>query len=210
MNSSEFLYTAVILTAGESRRMGFPKALLEAGEGRKFIENIFLSLSGIVPEPSEIIAVLGFHRERILSEAEIPESCRIVFNPDPERGQLSSLIEALKYIKSEKRVTAGIMMCLVDHPFVDVSTFQKIAETAAENPGMVVIPKYSGRKGHPVFFPSEIFEDLLESPLEEGARHAVNKNRDRLIVVDVDDPAILKDVDTPSDYRNHTGRNPGE
>jgi len=209
MNSMDFLYTAVILTAGESRRMGFPKALLDAGNGKKFIENIFCILEKITPQPFETIAVLGYHKDRIVNEAQISESCKIVTNPEPERGQLSSLVEALRsYDSFRLGKIKGLLVCLVDHPFVAESTFQKIVNHASLNPGSIIIPRFDGRKGHPVFFPAEIFMDLMEAPLDQGARYAVNKNSDRIIVVDVDDSAILKDVDTPAEYHAHLGKSP--
>lgn len=91
----DFKYSAVILTAGESRRMGYPKALLDSGDGRKFLERIIDNLKNLEEKPFEIIPVLGYHREKILEEIDTT-GCRAVINPKPELGQLSSLIVALE------------------------------------------------------------------------------------------------------------------
>jgi molybdenum cofactor cytidylyltransferase len=191
--------------------MGFPKALLDAGNGQKFIERILSGILSVSKKPNEIIIVLGRHRERIENEAVLPDICRTAVNPDPSRGQLSSLVEAINIIQENSNTanTAGMLVCLVDHPFVLPSTIERILNEAETNPGSIIIPRNNGRKGHPVFFPTEIFKDLMDSPLDQGARFAVQKNIHRLRIVEVNDNAILKDVDTPEEYRSETGRDPG-
>ncbi len=198
---SNFTYNAVILTAGESRRMGYPKALLDSGDGRKFLERIISNVKNTDPKPSEIILVLGYHRERILKEIDV-SGCQTVTNPTPELGQLSSLITALNSMSEESR---GMMVCLTDHPLVQPETYNLVVQEASLNPGSIILPRYGEKKGHPVFFPSEIFQDLKDSPIDTGARHAVRKNSHRIIVVDVDDAGILKDIDTPEQYRKEVG-----
>lgn len=197
MSQTNFKYHGVILSAGESSRMGFPKALLDSGDGTGFLEKIIANYRGVTPSPVEIIVALGSHRDRIREEIDLSK-CRVVINEKPELGQLSSLVVVLKTIIAA--ASEGILLSLVDHPLVVRETYQKIVDFARENPGSIVLPRFNGRKGHPVFFPREIFQDLLDSPLEQGARYAVRKNSDRIKVLDVNDPGILKDIDTKSQY----------
>lgn len=198
---SNFTYDAVILTAGESRRMGYPKALLDSGDGRKFLERIVANVKSIELKPSNIIIVLGYHREKILEAADT-SGCLTVTNSNPELGQLSSLIAALKQVSEGSR---GMLVSLVDHPLVKPQTYNLVINGASSRPGSIILPRFGGRKGHPVFFPAEIFDDLKESPPDKGAKYAVQKNAERIVVVDVDDPGILKDIDTPEEYQKEVG-----
>lgn len=194
-------YNTMILSAGESKRMGFPKALLDSGDGRKFLEMILDAVKNISIASEKIIIVLGYHRDRILEGIDT-NGCTVVTNPEPENGQLSSLISGLGEVDED---CLGILLCLVDHPLVEGETYGRIVKYALENPGKIILPRYGDRKGHPVFFPREIFCDLKESPLDQGARYAVQKNRYRIMVVDVDDPGILKDIDTREEYAREVG-----
>jgi len=197
----KFTYNVIILSAGESSRMGFPKALLETGDGRKFIERILDEVKNITISPEKVIIVLGYHKDKILQEIDAGQYS-VVINPAPENGQLSSLICGLQEVDEDCR---GILLCLVDHPLVEKETYERIIEYAHKNPGSLILPRYGKRKGHPVFFPREIFDDLKESPLDQGARYGVRKNRERIIVIEVDDPGILKDIDTREDYSREVG-----
>jgi len=195
---TEFKYDAVILAAGESKRMGFPKALLDSGDGRKFLERIISNVRNIEPPPENLVVVLGYHIEKITREIDLG-GCLAITNESPELGQLSSLKRALENAGKETR---GILLSLVDHPLVKSKTYGKIIEYARRNPGCIILPQFGERRGHPVFFPIEIFEDLVNCPLEQGARFAVRKNTDRMRILEVGDSGVLKDIDTPEQYRN--------
>jgi molybdenum cofactor cytidylyltransferase len=200
--NSNFKYFVLILSAGESRRMGlFPKALLDCGNGKRFLENIIDSVCVLNPEPAGCYVILGYHREKILSEIDLG-TCEAIINPAPESGMLSSIITGLKavYNSHENNNTRGILMTLVDHPLVKPETYQAILDEAVKNPGCIVIPTHNNRKGHPVFFPEEIFEDLLNCPVDQGARWAVRKNSHRIKLVEVNDEGIYSDIDTPEIY----------
>src|SRR5277367_6503581 len=111
----------IILAAGESRRMGYPKPLLKVG-ARTFIEHIAETMLAVVPR---IVIVIGAHRERI--RAAIPRDARIVVveNPNYLRGQLSSLKVGLGAIA---RGAAGAIVHLGDHPMVKAETFRAVVD----------------------------------------------------------------------------------
>jgi CTP:molybdopterin cytidylyltransferase MocA len=198
---SSFSYDAIVLSGGESRRMGFPKALLKGPMGRKFIEVIIQNLRSLCPPPREIFTVLGYHREVIEREANL-SGCRVVCNPDPSRGMLSSIISGIEAAGPQ---SSGVLVCLVDHPAVQLNTYQKVVEAAFQSPGSIVIPVYGEKGGHPVFFPREVFSDILSAPMDQGARWAVQKNRDRVIRMGTGDGGVILDVDTPEEYMGMRG-----
>jgi len=186
----------IILAAGESRRMGYPKPLLEIG-GRTFIAHIAETMLAVVPR---LVIVLGAHSDRV--RGAIPRDARIaiVENPNYARGQLSSLKVGLSAIQPD---AAGALVHLGDHPMVKVETFQAIVDAyvdaynEAKKP--IVVARHNGHRGHPVIFDRALFGELLCAPEEEGARHVVNADASRVAYVDLNDPGINLDLDTPSD-----------
>jgi molybdenum cofactor cytidylyltransferase len=190
----------IILAAGESRRMGYPKPLLEIG-GRTFIEQIAATMLAVVPR---LVIVIGAHRERV--RAAIPRDARItiVENLDYSRGQLSSLKVGLGVVQPD---SSGALVHLGDHPMVRVETFQAIVDSYDRSGKPIVIARHGGRRGHPVIFDRALFGELLSAPEEEGARHVVNADPSRVAYVDLDDPGINLDLDTPADL-SHAGLPP--
>ena len=182
----------VILAAGESRRMGYPKPLLDIG-GRTFIEHIAETMLAVVPR---LVIVIGAHRERV--RAAIPHDARIaiVENPNYARGQLSSLQAGLDALQPE---ATGALVHLGDHPLVRVETFRAIVDSYNRTGKPIVIARHDGHRGHPLIFDSTIFGELRSAPEEEGARHVVNADASRVAYVDRQDPGINLDLDTPAD-----------
>jgi len=196
------MIAGLILAAGRSRRMGRPKALLPYGE-TTFLGQIYRaagdSMLGTVRvvlghQPEPIIQALGFAPEVV------------VINRDYDLGMLSSLqagIHAIAPLEPE-----AVVMLLVDHPRISADLIDSLIAAFRGGPGQIVIPAYNGRRGHPVLFGAAVFDDLLDAPLEEGARAVVRGHPELVSEISVDDPGILADIDTPEDYER-LGRDHG-
>src|SRR5580692_6301405 len=182
----------IILAAGESRRMGYPKPLLKIG-GQTFIERSAESMLAVVPR---LVIVLGAHSDRVRAAIPRDERIAIVENPNYSRGQLSSLKVGLSAIQPE---STGALVHLGDHPIVRVETFQTIVDSYNQLGKPIVIARHAGHRGHPVIFGRAIFAELQSAPEEEGARHVVNADASRLAYVDSDDLGVNLDLDTPAD-----------
>ena len=182
----------IILAAGESRRMGYPKPLLDIG-GRTFIEHIAETMLAVVPR---LVIVIGAHRDRV--RAAIPRDARIAIaeNPNYSRGQLSSLKVGLGAVQPD---SAGAIVHLGDHPMVRLETFRAIVDSYNRTGKPIVIARHDGRRGHPVIFDRALFAEILSAPEKEGARFVVNADASRVAYVDLDDPGINLDLDTPAD-----------
>jgi len=182
----------IILAAGESRRMGYPKPLLEVG-GQTFIEQIAETMLAVVPR---LVIVIGAHRDRV--RAAIPRDPRIAIteNPNYSRGQLSSLKVGLGAVQPD---SAGAIVHLGDHPMVRVETFRAIVDSYNRASKPIVIARHDGRRGHPVVFDRALFAEILSAPEKQGARYVVNADASRVAYVDLDDPGINLDLDTPAD-----------
>jgi molybdenum cofactor cytidylyltransferase len=182
----------ILLAAGESRRMGYPKPLLIV-DGKTFIEKIAATMLDVVPR---LVVVLGAHAERIRRAVPHDERIVIVENPNYSRGQLSSLKIGLDAVQPD---AAGAIVHLADHPIVRVESFRAVVDSCERTRKPIVIARSNGQRGHPVIFARSIFAELQNAPEGEGARHVVNADASRIEYVDLDDPGINLDLDTPAD-----------
>jgi molybdenum cofactor cytidylyltransferase len=189
---------AVVLSAGESSRMGRPKALLPIG-GQKFIERIITVLGQSRVDRS--IVVLGHDADQLRRQIEhLP--VEVVINPDYHSGQLSSLQAAIRGIENDDRCE-GILVHLVDHPFIDVALVDALIQRFCETKKLIVVPRYKGKRGHPVLFSRDLFKELLNAPLDQGAKAVVNAHRQETLEIEWQDEGITLDIDTPDLYRQH-------
>jgi molybdenum cofactor cytidylyltransferase len=184
----------IILAAGASSRMGTPKALLDY-RGETFVGRLIRVL-GACSQP--VIVVLGYHADVI--RQHVPATATIVINPDPSRGQLSSLQTGLAALPTE---SDGFAFIPVDSPAVAEDTVAKLARTFEQRDPSTqfVIPRQSGKRGHPVIAARSIAAEFLALPATAEAREVVHAHVDRTEYVDVDDPGIFTDVDDPEGYR---------
>lgn len=183
---------AVILAAGQSMRMGSPKALLPLGAttflGRLIAEYQRLALP--------LWVVLGRGWQAIEKDQPVPAGSLLV-NPEPEKGPLSSFRIALARLDPE---ASGVMLHPVDHPLVRRSTIEALVRLHDDEPEQILVPSIHGRGGHPTLFPARVFDELRDGLLEDGARSIVLADPDRVTEFETDDPGILRNIDTPEDY----------
>jgi len=184
----------IILAAGASSRMGTPKALLEY-RGETFVGRLVRVLQ---TQCNPVIVVLGFHAHAV--RQGIPPKAHVVVNPDPSRGQLSSLQTALRTLPAE---ASGFAFIPVDSPAVGEDTVAKLARALEKREAstLFVIPRQNGKRGHPVFATRGAAAEFLALPPTAEAREVVHAHVDRTHYVDVDDAGIFADVDDPEAYR---------
>jgi molybdenum cofactor cytidylyltransferase len=192
------MISAVILSAGESSRMGRPKALLPI-DGQTFIERIVasLKLGGI----ERIVVVLGFNAEELRRQTD-HLAVDVLINPDYQRGQLSSLQVAVRHLQTDTKCH-GMMVHLVDHPYIDPQLVQLMLRRFDESKPLIVVPRYRGKRGHPVIFSRALFAELLDAPLDQGAKAVVNAHLGETLEIDTENEGITLDIDTPELYRRH-------
>ncbi len=195
------MIVAIILAAGESSRMGRPKALLPF-DGKTFIEAIIAALKR--SKVGEIIVILGHNGDEMKSRIErLPVT--LLINRDYKKGQLSSLQVAIRYLIASAPTSEidGILVHLVDHPYIDPALVDRMIEDFYSSQKLIVLPRYRSRRGHPVIFSASLFGELLQAPLDQGAKAVVNAHRQDTVELETDDAGVTIDIDTPEEYRHH-------
>lgn len=174
--------------------MGFPKPLLRIGN------DTFLTrtLHSMLEVARAVVLVTGAYEQPVRDEVSASRRLRIVHNPDFQRGQLSSLKCAIGATSSD---VDGVLVHLADHPLVQGATFRALAEKYEVTRAPILIACHRGRRGHPVLFAKGVFSELLVAPEGEGARFVVNADPARVVYVEVEDPGVTLDLDTPEDLK---------
>jgi len=190
----------MILAAGESSRMGRDKALLDY-RGSTFLNHLIsLFLSRLIP----VVVVLGHNAPAIraaIAAGSATESAdlRVVINDRYKLGMLSSLQAGIRALPPG---APGALFTLVDHPAVQGSTLDQLIEAFARGDAPLVIPRYQAKRGHPVAASRAILEEILALPAEASAKDVIHAHRSETRFLDVDDPGVITDVDSPPDYED--------
>jgi molybdenum cofactor cytidylyltransferase len=179
----------LILAAGESRRMGSPKALLPY-QGATFLDTLIALFSA---RCSTVIVVVGAGAETI--RRAIHRDAEFVYNRDYLSGQTSSLQAGLRAIPSSAE---GVLFTLVDHPSVSGETIDRLL--APPFP-LVRIPRFEGERGHPALFRRDLFPEFLSLPPDGAANQVVRSHRAETEFLDVSDPGVIADIDDPAGYQ---------
>jgi molybdenum cofactor cytidylyltransferase len=197
-------FAGVILAAGESSRMGSDKALLPwppQAAGRPPTKDSFLSatIRSLLLATDFVVIVVG-KNESALAPIAYANGASVVTNPDPSRGQFSSLQVGLHEVLNRGRDAAVIT--LVDRPPVGAATVQLLRdafESAAQNV-WAVVPELSGKHGHPYLVGRELIEKFLQSPPTASARDVEHRYQDHIQYIAVSDPFVALNINTPDDY----------
>lgn len=184
-------FAALILAGGASRRMGRPKALLPYS-GTTFADHLVRVYASCC---DPVILVLGHQHESI--RKGLQSDARIVVNPDPARGQLSSMQCGLQAMPAD---IEGFVFTPVDYPAVREDTVHLLLSRMREANAKCAIPRHEGRKGHPVACHASLIAQFLALPAEGQARDVVRRHGGETLYVDVEDAGIVNDVDDPPAY----------
>lgn len=188
----------MIFAAGESSRMGRDKALLDF-QGSTFLNRL---IALFLPRVDPLVVVLGHNAETIRASIAVPAGyadadLRIVINSRHRLGMLSSFQAGIQALPSEAEAA---MFTLVDHPAIRESTLDRLIDEFQAAGQLLAIPRYGDRRGHPVIASRKILEEVLQLPVDSSPKAVMRAHRAETHYVDVDDPGVLTDVDSPSEY----------
>lgn len=182
--------------------MGRDKALLPIPGGTWFLSRLVSTF--MAGGCSEVVAVVGAAEEAVraaIARDRLP--IHLLRNPDPSRGQLSSLHVALDWLA--KRTPRALVMAPVDLPLIAPATVREVIEAWLRSGLPIVRPSRGKRHGHPVLFDARVFPELRAADVSTGARAVVRAHAAELCDVEIDDPGAYDDIDTPEDYRRVFG-----
>ena len=194
----------VILAAGESSRMGRDKALLPwpSPASSAAAGGTFLSAAINLFEPYvDVVFVVAGKNERDLMPIVYANGASLVINPEPDRGQFSSLQIGLQEVLNRGRDAA--LITLVDRPPVAAATIETLEtafEHALHNSKWAAVPEHQGKHGHPFLAGRELIEAFLKAPPTSSAREVMHAHQDKVAYVTVEDPLVVANVNTPEQY----------
>lgn len=212
------MVSAIVPAAGRSRRMGRPKLLLPFGEGTV----LGATLSALAGGGARRISVAVRPDDRDLSEwlaraaageplrpepaSGDPPEILVAFNPDAERGMLSSVLAGLAALGA---VTGPLLVSPADLPALSPETVAAVLEALTRvEPGAgagLVVPVHEGRRGHPLGIAPRLVAEIPELDLTVGLRQLLERHPDEVVEVPVDDPGAVRDLDTLGDYEELAG-----
>ena len=187
---------ALLLAAGESSRMGGPKALLP-WRGATLLRYHVSTLhqAGLYP----IIVVLGHGAQELEPSLKGAPGVKLVFNPCYHRGKTTSIKAGLEVLCASE--TESILVLNVDQPRTPV-TIGAIVGEHRRSASLITVPTYRGKGGHPVVFSVALLEELMEiSEDTQGLKAVTRGHKEDTRMVEIDSPEVLLDLNTEADYR---------
>jgi molybdenum cofactor cytidylyltransferase len=189
--------TAVILAAGQSKRMGQTKQLLPWGQTTVLGQTIANVQAAGVPD---IVVVTGHDAAKITTVAQAAQ-VRTVYNPDYATGEmLSSLKAAVRALVGQ---TAAVLIFLADQPMLGPELIEPVLAAYREAERGLIVPVFGGRRGHPTLIDQAYFAELLALPEEAAPRDLLRRHEGEIHFVPVSGDAILRDLDVPPDYQKY-------
>ncbi len=202
--SRSLSFAGVILAAGASSRMGTDKALLPwppQAAGLPASKDSFLSaaIRSFALSTDFVVIVTGRNADA-LAPVAYANGASIVTNPEPDRGQFSSLQLGLHEVLNRGRDAAVIT--LVDRPPVASATIESLLAAFEAAPANIwaAVPEFSGQHGHPFIAGRELIEAFLRAPATDNARDIERRHQEHIQYVTVDDPCVALNINTPEDY----------
>jgi len=192
------MISAIILAAGESRRMGMKNKLLLPISGEVLIRNFVKSVCA--SNVAEVVVVVGHEAEKIEGVLQ-GQPVRFVENLRYMEGMTSSIQTGIQAASAESE---GLLICLADQPFIETSDFNRLIHAFTDlfdsESSLIIVPVFKGQRGNPVLF-SRQFRDIILQHKDEGCRDIVLKHPEYVREVEMGNDNVLQDVDTPEDYK---------
>lgn len=176
----------IVLAAGFSSRAGTNKLLLELG-GQSILARCVETMSQVCRR----VIVVGGHRYRD-TEAAIAglPGVDLIYNENYPKGMFSSVLKGIRQVRAER-----FFLCPGDYPLIQKQTYLDLLA----RDGTIIVPSYQGRSGHPVLINTRLVPAIINGE-HDNLRSFIKTNRP--LLVEVDDPGILTDIDTMADYKD--------
>ncbi len=194
------MIAAIVLAAGESKRMGEENKLLLPYHDKAMIAHV---VDTIAASTADIVIVVTGHEHEAIEAALQQKDIVVTHNPDYPEGMSTTIHRGVLKAPPESR---GFMICLSDLPRITTADYnlllQSFAEALAGNPQAIIVPAFQGQRGNPVLFSASYREAILSNRGVVGCRGIVKQNPTHVTRIEMPGDGILKDIDSPDDYRS--------
>lgn len=190
---------AIVLAAGGATRMGVQKVLLPV-DGRPMVARVVDAALG--SKAVEVVTVVGHEATRTRAALE-GRALTVVHNLDHGAGMSTSLRVGLQALREP---VDGAVFLLADQPFVTSALVDRLIDRFSQTRPPVVRPVVGGRPANPVLMSAALFPEILAQGGDVGGREIVELHQAEVVLVPVDEPRAVADIDTPDDYRAAGGR----
>jgi len=196
------MISAILLGAGESKRMGVDKLSLPWGR-ETVLEHCLETL--LKSEVRGVIMVLG-HRDQRLEGLFRNRKVKTVVNPLFKKGMSTSIRRGLQMIHPDSH---GVLIALGDQPYLKTRTINALIRVFARRKEGIILPTFRGRMGHPVIFSKKYKKELLGLKGDVGGKSIIEKHSKDVRKVPVKSAGVVKDIDTWQNYVKSWGNMPG-
>ena len=189
------MISAIVLAAGQSKRMGGDNKLIKKYNKKYLINHIIGTL--IKSKVNKIIVVLGFQKLKVRKITVKNKKINFVYNKNYKSGMASSIKTGLKRV-SKKNI--GFLIVQADMPLISKNIINSICYAIKNNKKEIIAPTYKGKIGNPVGFKISIIKKLIKIRGDYGAKKMIQKNKIKLALIKVRSKSILKNFNTQKDF----------
>ena len=189
------MITAILLAAGQSKRLRGENKLTKLFKGKPLINNILFSL--IKSKVNKIIIVLGFEHLKIKTKLLKSKKINFVINKNYKKGMSSSIKTGLKKLSKNSQ---GFLIVLGDMPNITQTTINKICLSITRSDKEIILPKFKNKTGNPIGFKQSMIKNIYKIKGDRGAKDMIKKNNKKIKFLNINSKSILVNLNTKRNF----------
>tara|TARA_B100000029_G_scaffold381112_1_gene376224 strand:- start:185 stop:754 length:570 start_codon:yes stop_codon:yes gene_type:complete len=187
------MISAILLAAGESKRMNGENKLTKKINGKPLIKH---SVKNVIESSvEELIIVIGHKSNDIKNLISKNGKIKFILNKNYKSGMSSSIKVGLNNL-SEK--TQSFFICLADMPMVSKEIYNQLIKFSKNKE--IIVPNYKKQQGNPVLFSISMKDEIMSIEGDNGAKKILDKNKDKILNLEINDEGILKNYNRPNNF----------
>ena len=191
------MITAILLAAGQSKRLKDENKLTKLFKGKPLINHILFSL--IKSKVNKIIVVLGFEHLKIKTKLLKSKKIKFAINKNYKKGMSSSIKTGLKKLPKNSQ---GFLIVLGDMPNITKTTINKICSLIVRSDKEIILPKFKNRTGNPIGFKQSMIKNIYKIKGDRGAKNIIKKNNKKIKFLNINSKSILVNLNTKRNFSN--------
>ena len=189
------MITAILLAAGQSKRLRGENKLTKLFKGKPLINHILFSL--IKSKVNKIIIVLGFEHLKIKTKLLKSKKINFAINKNYKKGMSSSIKTGLKKLPKNSQ---GFLIVLGDMPNITKTTINKICSLITRSDKEIILPKFKNRTGNPIGFKQSMIKNIYKIKGDRGAKNIIKKNNKKIKFLNINSKSILTNLNTKRNF----------